>query len=155
MRMAAVPCTISLLFTSHCVHNRGPKAKETAIRHVAVFLSASFPSHGARHHRSLIRHERNVSSPCKQLFPFVGEISGIFPLSPTRPLSAGLFRFIAPRTRDYLCAPLMESRVSLGGRLFVSIAFGRYVPWKWKLATRCYSRARAHSSLLLRSDDFP
>lgn len=33
-----VSCTISLLFTNHCIHNRGPEAKETTVRH-AAFLS--------------------------------------------------------------------------------------------------------------------
>lgn len=36
---ANISCTISLLFTSHCVHNRGPEAKETTMRHVAAFFS--------------------------------------------------------------------------------------------------------------------
>lgn len=119
-----VSCTISLLFTSHCVHNRGPEAKETTMRHVAVFLFVCIVCIVCT-----ARDTAVLSDPTREKCFVAGQTTLSLcrrdkPDFPAR----GLFRFIALAycTREYLYAPLMESRVSLRQRLFVSISFGRY-----------------------------
>jgi len=89
----------------------------------------------------LIRHKRNVSSPCKQLFLFVGENKRDFP---ARDCSALLHRVLA----YYLCTPLMESRISLRNCSFRSLLADTV---KMKVNTRCYcSRALKYTSLVRR-----
>ena len=74
----------------------------------------------------LIRHERNVLSPCKQLFPFVGEIDGIFPRRIV-PLYCTVYSRLFMRSVNEILRFTWRTIVRFD-------RFWRYIPWKWKLA---------------------
>lgn len=130
MRIRRVSRAISLLFTSHCARNRGPEAKETTMRHVAVFLSVRFVRAARDIAVSyLIRHEGNVSSPGKRLFPFVGETNGIFPRAAIVPL------YCAVRPRVFIRSVNGIPRFT--SRTIVRVDRFCQIPRKWKLTHVC------------------